>query len=183
MKLQALPLAGLYEVRHEPKRDPRGSFTRLFCEAALAPIRRGLHFPQINLSRTRGHGTVRGLHYQAPPAMEAKLVQCVRGRVFDVVVDVREGSPTFLQWHGIELSEGGEHALFIPEGFAHGFQTLSDEAHLLYMHTASWTASAEAGLRHDDPSLAIRWPLPAESVSARDQGHPLVDDAFRGIPA
>lgn len=183
MNLHATPLPGLFEIQHTPSGDARGRFTRLFCEQELGDIRPGLHFAQINLSETRGRGTIRGLHYQAPPAAEAKLIRCVRGRVFDVVVDLRAGSPTFLRWHGVELGEDNDRAVFIPEGFAHGFQTLTDEAQLLYMHTVPWTPALEAGLRHDDPCLRIRWPLPAGMVSARDSGHPLIDSAFEGVDA
>lgn len=174
-------LPGLHEIRHAPTGDARGRFTRLFCEQELTPIRPNLHFTQINLSETHGRGTLRGMHYQIPPAAEAKLIRCLSGRVFDVAVDLRVDSPTFLRWHAIELAEDNDRALFIPEGFAHGFQTLTDEAHLLYMHTAPWTPACEAGLRHDDPRLAIAWPLPVTEMSARDRGYALIDDAFNGV--
>ncbi len=183
MNIQSTPLAGLYTVQHTPSGDARGQFTRLFCEQELATIRPDLHFPQINLSETHGLGTVRGLHYQTPPAAEAKLIRCLRGRVFDVAVDLRAGSPTFLHWHAVELSADNALAFFIPEGFAHGFQTLTDEAQLLYMHTASWTPGREAGLRHDDPRLDIRWPLPACHLSERDRSHARLDDDFHGVAA
>lgn len=181
MKLHETHIAGLYEIRHTPAADARGSFTRLFCERELADIRSGLRFPQINLSETRKRGTLRGLHYQGSPAVEAKLVQCLRGRVFDVAVDIRADSPTFLQWHAVELSADSHNAVFIPEGFAHGFQTLTDEAHLLYMHTVPWAPDCEAGIRHDDPRLAIAWPLPPIGVSARDGKLPQVDETFDGV--
>lgn len=183
MKLDATPLAGLYEIHTTPAGDARGRFTRLFCERELARIRPNLHFTQINLSETHGRGTLRGLHYQAPPAAEAKLIRCLRGRVFDVAVDLRANSPTFLHWHALELAEDNDRAVFIPEGFAHGFQTLTDEAHLLYMHTAPWTPACEAGLRHDDPRLAIEWPLGVATISERDHGYALVDDSFTGVCA
>lgn len=181
MKWLATPLPGLLEIQPAPTGDARGRFTRLFCEQELAAARPKLHLTQINLSETYGCGTVRGLHYQLPPAAEAKLIHCLRGRVFDVVVDLRAGSPTFLRWHGIELDCDNGRAVFIPEGFAHGFQVLTDEAHLLYMHTAPWTPSHEAGLRHDDPRLAIDWPRPVTRVSERDRSHPLVDSTFQGV--
>lgn len=181
MKLHPTPLAGLFEIEHTPVGDARGRFTRLFCEQELAPARADLHFAQINWSQTQGLGTVRGLHYQTAPAAEAKLIRCLQGRVFDVAVDLRADSPTFLHWHAVELSEDNDRALFIPEGFAHGFQALSDEAHLLYMHTASWTPACESGLRHDDPRLAIAWPLPVAQCSERDRRHPLIDASFTGI--
>ncbi|TCO42638.1 dTDP-4-dehydrorhamnose 3,5-epimerase [Dokdonella fugitiva] len=174
-------LAGLIEIRSHAAVDARGRFRRLFCERDLAVLREGLHFTQINLSQTRARGTVRGMHFQSPPAAEAKLIHCLRGRVFDVAVDVRRGSPTFLQWHACELSGDDDRALFIPEGFAHGFQSLSDEAELLYMHTAPWTPEFERGLRHDDPRIGIAWPLPVGAVSDRDRNHPLINERFSGV--
>jgi len=183
MKILPTPLAGLHEIRHAPIGDARGRFTRLFCEQELTTIRPGLHFTQINVSETRGLGALRGLHYQTPPAAEAKLICCLRGRIFDVAVDLRAGSPTFLRWHAIELAENNGRAVFIPEGFAHGFQTFTDEAHVLYMHTAPWTPACEAGLRHDDPRLAIAWPMPVTEISERDRSLPLIDDAFAGVTA
>lgn len=181
MKLHPTPLSGLYEIHSTPVGDARGRFTRLFCEQELSPIRLSLHFTQVNLSETRGRGTVRGLHYQMPPAAEAKLIRCLRGRVFDVAVDVRAGSPTFLHWHALELADDNDRAIFLPEGFAHGFQTLTDEAHLLYMHTAPWSPTLEGGLRHDDPRLSIAWPLPVTALSERDRGYAPIDRTFAGV--
>ena len=181
MKIYSTPLAGLYEIRATPVCDARGRFTRLFCEQELSPIRPGLHFTQINLSETHARGTLRGLHYQTPPAAEAKLIRCLHGSVFDVAVDLRKNSPTFLQWHAFELTADNDRAVFIPEGFAHGFQALTDEAHLLYMHTVAWTPACEAGLRHDDPRLAIKWPLTVFTISERDIHYPLLNDAFIGV--
>lgn len=183
MKPYPTPLDGLYEIRTSSVADARGRFTRLFCERELAPIRPGLHFTQINLSETHGIGTLRGMHYQKPPAAEAKLIRCLRGRVFDVAVDVRSGSPTFLHWHALELAEDNDRAVFIPEGFAHGFQTLTDEVHLLYMHTAPWTPACEAGLRHDDPRVGISWPREVASISDRDRGYASIDASFTGVLA
>ena len=181
MKLHPTPLAGLVEIEQPAVGDARGRFTRLFCEQAFAPIRSHLHFTQINWSHTQGRGSLRGLHYQKPPAAEAKLIRCLRGRVYDVAVDVRADSPTFLRWHAVELAEDNNRAFFLPEGFAHGFQALTDEVQLLYMHTAPWAPDCEAGLRHDDPLLAIAWPLPVAQVSVRDQSHPLIAPGFAGI--
>lgn len=183
MTIHPTPLVGLYAIHSTPVGDARGRFTRLFCERELATIRPNLHFTQINLSETCGRGTLRGMHYQTPPAAEAKLIRCLRGRVFDVAVDLRAGSPTFLHWHALELAEDNDCAVFIPEGFAHGFQTLTDEAHLLYMHTAPWAPDNEAGVRHDDPRLAIDWPLPVAALSGRDRGYAFIDDAFAGVVA
>ena len=181
MKLHPTPLAGLVEIEQSAVIDARGRFTRLFCEQAFASIRSHLHFTQINWSHTQGRGSLRGLHYQKPPAAEAKLIRCLRGRVYDVAVDVRADSPTFLRWHAVELAEDNNRAFFLPEGFAHGFQALTDEVQLLYMHTAPWAPDCEAGLRHDDPLLAIAWPLSVAEVSARDQRHPLIAPGFAGI--
>ena len=181
MKLHPTPLAGLVEIEQSAVIDARGRFTRLFCEQAFAPIRPHLHFTQINWSHTQGRGSLRGMHYQKPPAAEAKLIRCLRGRVYDVAVDVRADSPTFLRWHAVELAEDNNRAFFLPEGFAHGFQALTDEVQLLYMHTAPWAPDCEAGLRHDDPLLAIAWPLSVAEVSARDQRHPLIAPGFAGI--
>ena len=181
MKLHPTPLAGLVEIEQPAVGDARGRFTRLFCEQAFAPIRPHLHFTQINWSHTQGRGSLRGLHYQKPPAAEAKLIRCLRGRVYDVAVDVRADSPSFLRWHAVELGEDNNRAFFLPEGFAHGFQALTDEVQLLYMHIASWTPDCEAGLRYDDPLLAIAWPLPVAQVSARDHAHPLIATGFAGI--
>lgn len=183
MTVEATTLAGLYEIGHPLIGDARGRFTRLFCDRELACIRPDLRFAQINWSETRQRGTLRGMHYQRPPAAEAKLIHCLHGRVYDVAVDLRAGSPTFLHWHAVELAADAGNALFIPEGFAHGFQALTDEAHLLYMHTTPWTPDCEAGLHHADPRLAITWPLPPAGLSARDAGLPQVDAAFRGVQA
>lgn len=183
MRLHPTPLDGLYEIHTTPVSDARGRFTRLFCEQELTPIRSGLHFTQINLSETRGIGTMRGMHYQLPPAAEAKLIRCLRGRVFDVAVDLRTDSPTFLQWHALELAADNDRAVFIPEGFAHGFQALTDDVHLLYMHTVPWTPVCEAGLRHDDPRLAITWPLEVTAKSKRDSEYALIADSFTGVHA
>lgn len=181
MKLLQTPLPGLQIVDTEPLGDARGHFERLFCEQQWKPLREDLRFVQVNLSTTSRRGTVRGMHYQHAPAAEAKLIRCVRGHIYDVAVDLRSGSPTFLRWHAIELRANEPREIFIPEGFAHGFQTLSDDAQLLYLHTAPWTATCEGGVRHDDPLLAIDWPLPVTDLSARDRAHPLLDDAYMGL--
>ncbi len=172
MKLIDAPLAGVWTVQTAPRGDTRGRLTRLFCIEAFATVRPGLRFVQVNHSVTALRGTVRGLHFQRAPQADAKLIRCLRGSVFDVAVDLRPGSSTFGQWHGVELTEHNEYEVFIPEGCAHGFQTLSDDAQLLYQHTAAYAPDCEAGLRHDDPALAIAWPLPVTLVSDRDRSHP-----------
>ena len=181
MKVHDTPLPDLFEIALCPHEDARGRFTRLFCEQELSAIRPGLHFTQINLSETRICGSVRGLHYQAPPAAEAKLIRCLRGRVFDVAVDIRTDSPTFLQWHAERLSADNGCALLIPPGFAHGFQALCDHAALLYCHSTAYAPTAEAGLHPLDPRLGIAWPLPVGSLSPRDAGQALLPDDFEGV--
>jgi dTDP-4-dehydrorhamnose 3,5-epimerase len=181
LTIHSTPLAGLVEVASPRIRDARGEFARLFCEDDFRVLRPGLHFTQVNLSQTRHRGSIRGMHFQSPPAAEAKLVRCLRGRVFDVAVDLRRDSATFLRWHAVELEPGSDLAVFIPEGFAHGFQALEDDVQLLYMHTASWAPMLEGGLRHDDPRLGIDWPLPVGIVSDKDRAYPLIDDAFAGM--
>lgn len=183
MKLQPTPLAGLQIVETVQVGDSRGTFERLYCEQEWAQLKTSLQFVQANLSTTAQRGTIRGMHFQRAPVLEAKLIRCVRGHAFDVAVDLRAGSPTFLHWHAVELHADEPREIFIPEGFAHGFQALSDDVQLLYFHTAPWTPACEGGLRHDDPRLAIGWPLPSPHVSGRDRAHPLLDDAFTGVRA
>lgn len=183
MKLRATPIIGLWEIHTEARGDTRGHLTRLFCAEALAAIRPDLRFVQTNLSYTAQRGTVRGMHFQRAPALEAKLIRCLRGRVFDVAVDLRTGSATFGRWHAVELSQDNHRQLFIPEGCAHGFQTLSDDVELLYQHTAAYTPACEGGVRHDDPALAIHWPLAVSVLSERDRLHPLIDPLFSGVQA
>lgn len=176
-----LSLAGLKRVTRQRLGDERGFLARLFCAEELAPAGWKKPIVQINHTYTAKRGTLRGMHYQRPPHAEMKLVSCIRGEVFDVAVDLRAGSPTFLQWHAETLSADNGRALLIPEGFAHGFQTLSDDCEMLYLHTAAYAPDAEAGLRVDDPRLAITWPLPVADMSARDRAHPLLTSQFNGM--
>lgn len=177
----ATPLAGLTLLHTHPIADERGRFVRVFCEDALQSLRPNLHVSQVNISKTLAAGTVRGLHYQLPPMAECKLIRCLRGRVLDVAVDLRVGSPTFLDWHAVELSAENGNQIFIPEGFAHGFQALEDDTELLYFHTCAWSREHERTLRHDDPALAIEWPLPPRSISGKDRNAALLDDNFAGV--
>ena len=176
-----LPLAGLKLVERQRLGDQRGFLARLFCADDLLPAGWTAPIAQINHTHTARRGTVRGLHFQRPPHAEMKLVSCIRGEVWDVAVDLRRGSPTFLKWHAERLSADNNRALLIPEGFAHGFQALSDGAELIYCHSAAYAADAEGGLNVRDPRLAIAWPLPVGEMSARDAHLPVVDDAFAGI--
>ena len=178
----ATPIAGLQVLQRKPIGDDRGYLERLFCMDELQALLPGKRIEQINHTLTSGRGTVRGLHFQHPPHAETKFVHCLRGEVFDVAVDLRRGSPTFLRWHAEVLSAANHRTFVIPEGFAHGFQALADDCEMLYFHTAAWSADCEGGLRHDDPMLAIRWPLSAAAISDRDRHHPLLDAGFSGIP-
>ena len=180
MNIIHTPLNGLIEIESDCFEDARGKFTRLFCEQDFSAIRPNLHFCQINLSRTNAAGCIRGMHFQEPPSAEAKLIRCLKGRAFDVAVDIRHGSPTFLKWHAIELSPTN-NSVFIPEGFAHGFQTLEEDTELLYFHSVSWRKEHEHGLRFNDPRLDIQWPLTVSSISDKDRSHALIDNNFMGV--
>ncbi len=176
-----LPLPGLKRIERRIHGDARGFLTRLFCAEALAAA--GFTHPvaAINHTFTATRGTVRGMHFQRPPHAEIKLVSCIRGEVWDVAVDLRHDSPTFLRWHAERLSAANGRALLIPEGCAHGFQTLADDCELVYAHSHAYVPAAEGGVRPDDPALAITWPLPIVGLSPRDQSHPPLTGDFPGI--
>lgn len=182
MKLTPLRLQGVYLVEPEPIGDERGFFARTFCAETFAAQSLATHFVQANLSFTATAGTVRGLHCQRPPHAEAKIVRCTKGRVFDVAVDLRMASPTYGQAVSAELSGENRHALYIPEGFAHGFQTLSDDCEMHYLHSVAYAPGFEAGIVHDDPDLCVRWPLPVSIVSERDLALPRLRDAGEIFP-
>lgn len=171
------PLAGVWLVRRKPIADARGFFARAYCADEFRAIGLALPIAQINHSYSRRAGTVRGLHFQHPPHHETKIVSCPAGRIFDVAVDLRRGSPTFLQWFGTELSAQAGDALVVPPGCAHGFQTLEDDAQTLYCVTAPYSGVAEDGLNPFDASLGVRWPLAATEVSERDAQRPPLDPA------
>lgn len=177
----ATPIVGLHVLQRKLMGDSRGYLERLFCADELQALIPGRRIEQINHTLTASRGTLRGLHFQHPPHAETKFVHCLRGEVFDVAVDLRRGSPTFLQWHAEVLGAGNHRTFVIPQGFAHGFQTLSDDCEMLYFHTASYRQDAEGGLNAKDPRLAIRWPLPVAGLSQRDAAHPLLDADFVGV--
>ena len=152
--------------------DVRGSFARWFCKEELSNLIGQRDIVQINHSRTVHVGAIRGLHFQRPPHAEMKLIRCLRGAVLDVVVDLRSNSPTYLRHHRETLREGDGKLLVVPEGFAHGFQTLEADTELLYLHTTAYAPAAEAGFHFNDPAFAIVWPLPATDISARDLALP-----------
>lgn len=181
LKTIATPIEGVVVVETTPVSDHRGVFARLFCSDELRHVIGSRHIVQINCSRTIAVGAVRGMHYQAPPHAETKFVTCLRGRVWDVAVDLRAGSNTFLRWHGEELSPANRRTLVIPEGCAHGFQALEENSELLYLHTEFYMPSSEDGVQPTDPLLKISWPLPVADLSARDRNHPLLTSVFSGL--
>ena len=176
-----LPLAGLKLIERRIVGDSRGFLSRLFCAQDLASAGWQTPVTQVNHSYTAKMGAVRGMHFQFPPHTEMKLVTCLRGVVWDVAVDLRGGSDTFLQWHAEELSADNHRALLIPEGFAHGFQTLTDNIELLYCHSAAYCEQAEGALNPRDLILAIEWPLEISEISDADAHHPMIDRTFSGL--
>lgn len=174
-------IAGIRIIETPSVTDHRGSFTRWFCMKQLSPVLGSRTLAQINNSKSVEAGTVRGLHYQKPPNAEMKIVRCIRGRVLDVAVDLRAGSPTFLKWYGAELSPENNKMMAVPEGFAHGYQALEPESELLYFNTAFYEPSNEAAVNPNDPMVAIQWPLPVINLSARDAGTPFLTQDFKGI--
>jgi dTDP-4-dehydrorhamnose 3,5-epimerase len=168
-------------ITSTPYQDHRGAFARWYCTDELAEVLQQRTIRQINFSETLTVGAIRGLHFQSFPSAEMKIVRCIKGRVFDVAVDIRANSRTFLKWMAIELSEANHRAIMIPEGFAHGFQVLETDSKLLYLHTALYDPKAEGGVRYNDPEVGINWPLDPSDLSARDLSHRLIDKNFEGI--
>lgn len=181
LRLKSTPIAGLVLVESLFQCDERGAFARLFCAEDLSSLLGARRVVQVNQSMTHRVGAVRGLHYQNFPHAEMKLVRCTRGRVWDVVVDLRRGSSTFLHWHAEMLSAENRNMLVIPEGCAHGFQVLEADSEMLYLHTEFYCPDAEGGLRYNDPALNITWPLAVLDLSVRDSNHPLVTSEFIGL--
>lgn len=181
MNITATPIDGVFVIERPRHGDERGFLSRLFCSDALRAAGWIKPVAQINHTFTARTGAVRGMHFQRPPHAEMKLVSCLHGEVWDVAVDLRRGSRTFLSWHAERLSPENRHAMLIPEGCAHGFQTLADRSELLYCHSAAYAQDAEGGVRHDDPRLEIHWPLEVHDLSARDAAHPLISADFNGL--
>lgn len=178
MEIRNTDLDGLYLITYKVNRDARGLFSRLFCQNELEALLIDKKFVQTNYSLTKEVGTVRGMHFQYPPFAETKLVTCLSGAVYDVVVDLRKDSPTFLQWRSFELSPELGTALLIPEGFAHGFQVLKKDAILLYQHTEFYEPGHEGGMNCLDSKLGIDWPHLPINLSDRDKDHPNINDDF-----
>jgi dTDP-4-dehydrorhamnose 3,5-epimerase len=181
MKFLPLPLKDAFVIEPDVYEDERGRFFRFYCEDEFRQIGHVKNWKQLNHSFTKKKGTIRGMHYQLPPHAEVKMVKCIAGIVFDVVIDLRKNSPGFMQWTGVELSAESRKMIYIPEGFAHGFQTLSDNCELIYHHSAVYKKDAESGIRWDDPAINIHWPLAPVQISERDQQHAFVTSNFSGI--
>lgn len=181
MKIHPTPIADLVVAESQALKDKRGAFARLFCEQELSSIIGDRKIVQINHSCTQAVGAVRGMHFQHAPHAEMKLVRCLKGKVWDVAVDLRPNSSSYKRWYAQELSHQNACMMVIPEGFAHGFQALEPGSELLYFHTAFYRPQAEGGIRHDDPALGITWPLPVTDISVRDSSHAYIDTSFRGI--
>jgi dTDP-4-dehydrorhamnose 3,5-epimerase len=181
LKVIDTPIHGLKTVQRNPIRDARGYFSRFFCAEEFRLAGLNPHIAQINQSYSKAIGTVRGMHFQAPPHAESKFVSCIRGEIFDVAVDLRRNSPTFLHWHGVILSAENQRSLFIPEGFAHGFQTLTDDSELLYLVGASYEPSAEGGVNAQDPLIDIVWPRSITEMSDKDRNAPFLPADYAGI--
>ena len=181
MIMHRTPIADLVIAESKAFKDERGAFARLFCEQTLSIVLDGRKIVQSNHSCTEAVGAVRGLHFQNAPHAEMKLVRCLKGKVWDVAVDLRPQSPTYKRWYAQELSPQSANMMVIPEGFAHGFQVLEAGSELLYLHTAFYRPEAEGGVPHDDPQLSIAWPIPVTDISARDCSHAYLDTSFIGI--
>jgi len=180
MEFRSTPLDGAYVIELAPKGDDRGFFARLYCQREFAEFGLETSFVQINDSFTCRRGTLRGLHYQLPPAAEVKTVRCVRGALYDVIVDLRPDSPSFGRWFGAELTAENRRMMYVPRGFAHGFLTLADDTEALYLVGAFYSPADERGLRYDDPRFAIEWPIAPTEISAKDRAWPDYDPAFHG---
>ena len=180
MKFEKTNLQGAYIVSLQLIQDERGSFARTYCKKEFEEIGHTKEFVQINQSYNKLKGTIRGMHFQLPPYQEIKLIRCIKGSVLDIIIDLRKNSNTFLHYFSVELSAENKKAMYVPENFAHGFQTLEDNTELIYQHTEFYTPQADAGIRYNDPALKISWKLPPVMVSDKDMRYTLIDSEFKG---
>jgi len=167
-------LEGAYIINLDPKGDERGSFTRMFCQKELSKIGFNKNVVQINHSITNEKGTIRGMHYQDGSSSEIKIIRVIKGSVYDVIVDMRPSSNTYLKWISVTLSKDSPQLLYVPQGFAHGFQTLSQDVEMIYQHSTFYDPSSERGFCYNDPKIGISWPLPISVVSERDLNYPKI---------
>jgi len=175
------PLKGSFIIKPKIYEDDRGWFSRIFCENDFEQIGHSKKIVQINHSFTKNKAAVRGMHYQNPPMAEIKMVKCLRGSVYDVIIDLRKGSDTFLKWYGETLTAKNGYLIYIPEGFAHGFQTLEPNCELMYFHTEFYNPSYEEAISFNDPEIGIQWPLNVNMISKKDRNHSLLSKNFEGI--
>lgn len=183
MKFLTTPLEGAYTIELEKRGDERGFFARLFCEKEFGQAGLETRLVQINNSFTGSKGTLRGLHYQLPPAAEVKVVRAISGALFDVIVDLRPGSPTYRKWFGAKLTGDNRKMMYVPRGFGHGFVTLTDSVEMLYLHSAFYAPEAERGLRWNDPAIGVEWPVEPRELSDKDRNWPDLDPEFHGLEA
>lgn len=181
MKIHRTSIHDLVFTESHAFKDDRGSFARIFCEQDLSPVIGRRRIVQINHSFTQAVGAIRGMHFQTSPNAEMKLVRCLKGKVWDVAVDLRPTSTSYKLWFAQELTPDNSYMMVIPEGFAHGFQVLEAGSELLYLHTANYSPESESGVRYDDPELGIAWPMPVTDISRRDSNHAYIDSNFTGI--
>lgn len=181
MKFHPTPLLGAYTIELEKRGDDRGFFARFFCQREFEATGIPMSIVQINNSLSANAGTMRGLHYQLPPAAEIKVVRCIRGALYDVIVDLRPDSPTYCKWFGAELTAENRLMMFVPQGFAHGLLTLTDDTEAFYLVNAFYGPEQERGLRFDDPRFGVQWPAPVTEVSPKDRSWPHFDPAFHGV--
>ncbi len=182
MTFTELPLRGAFTIDLNVFSDDRGWFARTYCKEEFSKLNIEQEWVQMNHSFTKHKGTIRGMHFQFPPYSEVKMIRCISGMVYDIIVDIRKDSLTFLQYTGVELSSADRRMIYIPQGFAHGFQALSDNAELIYHHSQLYAPKAEGGLLYNDPAIGIEWPSTVTEMSERDKNHPLINlETFKGI--
>lgn len=175
------PINDAYIVSLNPFKDERGWFGRVFCNEEFSKIGHTKQWVQINHSFTVKKGALRGMHFQRSPYTEIKLVRCIAGEIFDVIIDLRENSNTFLKWFGVHLSAQNKKMLYIPQGFAHGFQTMKENTELIYHHSEFYNSDFEDGIKYDEPLVGIKWPMKIQEISLRDMNHKYITDSFKGI--
>ncbi|MFX1388579.1 MAG: dTDP-4-dehydrorhamnose 3,5-epimerase [Promethearchaeota archaeon] len=181
MEFKKTKIKDLYIIEPKPSLDDRGMFVRVFCLDELKQINHSKNIVNINHSLTKRKGSIRGMHFQYPPKAEIKIIKCIKGSIFDVAIDLRKDSPTLLSWYGEILSASNMKMLYIPEGFAHGFQSLEDNIEILYFVTEFYDPKKEGGIRYNDPKIKIEWPLKLSDISERDKNLQLLDNGFDGI--
>jgi dTDP-4-dehydrorhamnose 3,5-epimerase len=181
MIFNELQLKRAFVITPEPFVDNRGFFLRSFCTEEFSSQGLVNNFLQMNHSGTKGKGSIRGMHFQYAPFAEVKVVKCTKGAILDVVIDLRKGSPTFLKWESVELSDENKRSIYIPQGFAHGFQTLTEDAEIIYLVSQVYNKESEGGVRYNDPAVGIEWELPVANMSEKDMNIPLIDSSFKGI--